>query len=133
MSGQPDFDLTREGRVVFIRCIGTWDTHHALAFRGALDEFVSPLRDGRPWATLVDFSGWAPAAPEVTAMANKTRDLVDEAGRTHGAYLFGSLAVAEALIEKGVIDPASTRVQYFQSEELAREWLAELGHLPRES
>lgn len=115
--------------MVFIRCYGIWTREVALALLADLKELVKSLEPGVPWATLVDFSSWRPAGPEVADVAIETRELIDAAGRTHGAFLFGSLEAAKLMVEKGVIDPASRRVQHFKNEALAREWLASLGYL----
>ena len=122
------FDLALEGRVVVIRCIGTWSKDEAIQLLSSLQELLKRLEPGVTWATLVDLSQWQPIAPDVADVANEIKALVDSSGRAHGAYLFGSLEAAQLLIEKKVIDPASTRIQYFQNEPLSREWLDSLGY-----
>ena len=126
---QTPYELALEDRVVVIRCRGEWDRQTGIALFLELEPLIQPLEDGKPWATLADFSQWAPTDPDLIAMANDAKALLDGAGRVHGALLIESLESAKIMIERSVIQPETERIRYFQNEHAARQWLASLGYL----
>jgi hypothetical protein len=129
LDSQKLYELAIDGRVVVIRCLGDWDRRTGLGLFLELEELLGELEPNTPWASLVDFTLWTPSSADVVAMANDAKALLDGAGRAHGAFLIGSLEAAKMMIERSLIQPRAGRIQYFQTEAAAREWLASLGYL----
>ena len=126
------FILSIEDRVLLIRAHGVWSQEVQDEFLAALERTIEKLPEGRPWATLVDFTQYEDTSENAMILAHQAVEIVEKAGRSHGAFLIGALEFGRRMIESEVISPERQHVKYFQTERRAREWLAELGYLDAE-
>lgn len=121
------YEVSIEGRVIVIRTLGAWDKHVANHYFEVIKDTIRQLPPGQPWATFVDFTRWDVLDNETFAIGAEIIKYCDAHGRGNGAFMIGSMAVGQRMLEHHLLNP-ETSARHFHTEEAARQWLDSLGY-----